>query len=352
MNSKPKIGFVSYWFNRGQATVTRYIKSIFDEAGYDTFVLVRKANSPGTNVGDWAQNNITIGSKNLDIDLSKYISWVKENNIKVVFFDQNYQFEEIYELKKMGVKTIGRFVWEDFGKEHTAGAKKAFDIIYSLTRAEHSRYLGDLNINSRFIRWGIHPSLFFSPEKKHSELIWFYYPAGYCSSRKSVNETIRAFKMTKNKNIRLLITTQKLITNIDDNRITIMHGDIEKHKDFLKIMAKCDVCLIPSRWEGLGLAFVEALSLNMPILTTNYPPMNEYIINNSHGYLINCTTMSKRPNGLLAADIDVRDFSSKISKIANKETINQMSYNIDNFKKNMYNWNNTKEDYLNLLKIV
>ena len=348
---KSNIGFVSYWFNRGQAIVTKYVKAIFDEAGYSTYVLVRSADKPGTNIGDWAQKNITIGSNKLNIDLSVYKKWIIDNEINVIFFDQNYQFDEILEIRKMGVKTIGRFVWEEFDRSHAAGAKKSYDLIYSLTRAEHLRYKSDFNINSTFIRWGIPSSLFGITNKvdRHDDLIWFYYPAGYCSSRKSLKETIKAFSLVKNNNIRLLITTQKPITGILDNRIVVHYGDVEKYSDFLKIMSTCDICIIPSRWEGLGLSFIESFSLKMPIITTNYPPMNEYVTNGADGYLVKCHLNSKLPNGLFAADIDIKDLSRIISISADKSKVLQMSNYIEKYKQNLYSWSNTSNDYLRLL---
>jgi glycosyltransferase involved in cell wall biosynthesis len=37
-----------------------------------------------------------------------------------------------------------------------------------------------------------------------------------------------------------------------------------------------DVCVQPSRWEGLGLQLLECQAAGMPLVTTDAPPMNEY----------------------------------------------------------------------------
>ena len=58
-------------------------------------------------------------------------------------FDQNYQFDEIAQLRRSGVRTIGRFVWEHFSAEHVEPALEAFDRIYSLTACELERYARD-----------------------------------------------------------------------------------------------------------------------------------------------------------------------------------------------------------------
>tara|TARA_B100000131_G_scaffold182964_1_gene176456 strand:- start:302 stop:1432 length:1131 start_codon:yes stop_codon:yes gene_type:complete len=373
------IGFVSYWFNRGQAVVTKYVKSIFDEAGYNTFVLTKspkkrislkslsstrgikniftelsnkiKQKSDFEISQDWIDENITIGSQTNQIEKSKYLEWADINKLDICFFDQNYQFREIKALKETGVKTIGRFVWEQFAPEHANEANDAFDIIYSLTNCEHNRYLKELNINSKLIRWGIHPSLLNHNIKKEKKgPIKFYYPAGYCGSRKSVNETIEAFRKVKNDNIRLFISSQKPINSYGDSRIIVDSGNISSHKEFHKKMYSCDVCIIPSRWEGLGLAFVESIAFEMPILTTDYPPMNEYVLPNETGFLINCNTKNKRKNGIWIADISIKNLSEKIAKIADRVTINRMSKNTKDILQKKYAWDKTIEDYKDLIK--
>jgi glycosyltransferase involved in cell wall biosynthesis len=344
------IGFVSYWFNRGQAVVTRYVRSIFDDAGFDTHVLVRRAEMHGTNRGDWVSPNVTIGSKEYNMPVSTYVNWAKENDIEVCFFDQNYQFKAIRSVREMGVRTIGRFVWEQFGEEHVGPAKSAFDNIYSLTRSEQERYNG-LGIDSNLVRWGIHPSLFSVKAKRHKDNnVWFYYPAGYCSSRKSVKETVRAFSLVRSKNIRLLISSQKPIDTLGDSRIVVESGNVTFHSEFHKKMASCDVCIIPSRWEGLGLAFVEAMAFGMPIITTNHPPMSEYVVHGKSGLLVKSVLGSGLPNGLPVANIRVKDLSDKISKLSNRALIDKMSKFTVNHGRKKYNWEDTRGDYLAMLR--
>ncbi len=71
------------------------------------------------------------------------MAWAETNGIEAVLCDQNYQFAELAELRARGVTTIGRFVWEHFTAEHVAGAREAFDVVYSFTRAEQARYARD-----------------------------------------------------------------------------------------------------------------------------------------------------------------------------------------------------------------
>ena len=42
----------------------------------------------------------------------------------------------------------------------------------------------------------------------------------------------------------------------------------------------------PSRWEGFGIVFIEALACEAIVVTSDIPPMNEYITNGSNGLLV------------------------------------------------------------------
>ena len=57
---------------------------------------------------------------------------------------------------RRGVRTIGRFVWEHFTAEHVAGAREAFDVVYSLTHAEQERY-AEMGLETPVRRLGLPP---------------------------------------------------------------------------------------------------------------------------------------------------------------------------------------------------
>jgi glycosyltransferase involved in cell wall biosynthesis len=42
------------------------------------------------------------------------------------------------------------------------------------------------------------------------------------------------------------------------------------------LYAEGDICVQPSRWEGLGLQLLECQAAGLPLVTTDAPPMNEY----------------------------------------------------------------------------
>ncbi len=93
--------------------------------------------------------------------------------------------------------------------------------------------------------------------------------------RKGTRDTIRAFCSLKRNDIRLTVRMQK-DTDLPsiDQRVEIIIGNLEKISELYSIG---DVCVQPSKMEGIGFMVLEPVCSGMPVLTTNYPPMNEYI---------------------------------------------------------------------------
>ena len=209
-----RVGIVSKWIASGQAVVARQIRAALDELGHETFVLARPGSGPRAQkaasaaAGDidpvWDQRGITEASDH-HVPLAEYEDWVRANSIEAVLCDENYQFDEINHLREMGVRTIGRFVWEYFGDEYVHGAKTAFETIYSLTLCERDRY-AELGIESPYIPWGIHPELLEGPEpKRDPALVRFYFPGSFLGRRKPVRKVLKAFAKADGEHLRLLV---------------------------------------------------------------------------------------------------------------------------------------------------
>jgi 1,2-diacylglycerol 3-alpha-glucosyltransferase len=305
-----RIGIVSWWFNRGQAIVSRRLRSALEESGHETFVLARRSKTlnPRDGVVDrsdvWDQRNITEGSAH-DLTEDEYVSWASENRLEAVFFDQNIQFDEIAAIRRQGIYTIGRFVWEKFGPQESTAAKMAFDCIYSLTRCEQERY-AQMGINSPYIPWGCYTESF-TPQTlpPGDETVRFFYPGGHLTKRKPTLEMLHAFSRVTDSRARLIVKAQhaqrgaELAARFEstDSRIQLVVDDMPTN-DHFALFASCDVCLAPSRWEGLGLHLFEAVEFGMPTITTDAPPMNEMVNHDVNGLLIPATSHSERQPGV------------------------------------------------------
>ncbi len=305
------VGIVTKWFNRGQPIVGRYIRSAVDSLGHESFILARPRREQGPRpgalerTGIWDQPGVTEASQ-FQVPLDEYIAWIDEHEIDVLLCDQNYQLEELTELRKRGTKVIGRFVWEHFTAEHLPAAREAYDTIYSVTEAEQARY-SKMGLETPRVPWGIHPELLgFAPDAdpdnpRNSEpeqgengpLVKFVFPGGFIGHRKPLEPVVEAFAKTKNPDLRLLVKAQVERDRLDglsrrvkrDKRIELRLGD-DEWADHLRTIAACDVCITPSRWEGLGLPLYEAIAFGQPVITNNDPPMNEVIHDSANGLLV------------------------------------------------------------------
>ena len=325
------VGLVTKWFNRGQPVVARQLRSAVEELGHETFVLARPKKERGPRPGAldlddvWDQPRVTAASA-YDITADEYGRWVEANGIEAILCDQNYQFAELAQLRRDGVRTIGRFVWEHFTPEHVAGATEAYDVVYSLTRVERERY-AEMGIDSPYVTWGCHPELLTyaeTPRRAAGEEVWFVFPGGFLGHRKPLEPVLEAFSSVDDERLRLLVKAQverrKLVEPAEraasrDPRIAVQIAD-QPQDEHLRELASCDVCVAPARWEGLGLPLYEAMAFGMPAITNDAPPMNEAVHDDVNGVLVASHQVGTAKSGIPALDPDVGELAGAIERLA------------------------------------
>jgi 1,2-diacylglycerol 3-alpha-glucosyltransferase len=327
-----RVGISSWWFNRGQAVVGRQLRTAFDSLGHETFVLARPTR--GGNIrsafidrtGVWDQPGVTEASDFL-IPEREFLAWAEDTGIEVAFFDQNYQFDEIAALRASGVRTIGRFVWEQFASEHVEDAKRAFDVVYSMHAGEQERYRG-FGIESPRVHWGIHPELLSYAESPVAgrrspdpETISFYFPGGFMSKRKPIDPVLEAFRATRDERFRLIVKAQvdRKAPKVEkaarkDSRIELITEDLPTD-EHLRLFASSDVSLAPSRWEGLGLHLYEAMAFGIPTVVNDSPPMNEVVRHGENGLLVRAVPDGEAKSGIPAYGVDPGDLAATIEHL-------------------------------------
>lgn len=108
--------------------------------------------------------------------------------------------------------------------------------------------------------------------------------------RKGTAITLEAFRQVPLPDIELVIRTQNEFTlPCNDPRVRIESQHIEHHGDLYR---HGDVAVQPSKCEGLGFMILEAIAAGLPVITTDYPPMNEYV---RSGQLLAATRWGKSP---------------------------------------------------------
>ena len=358
-----RIGIVTKWFASGQAVVSRQIRSALDELGHETFVLAKPGKGPRANqerVPDpvWDQPGVT-EANDADPSAEEYAAWVEANSIDAVFCDQNDQFDEIRSLRERGVRTIGRFVWESFAAADAEPAKTAYDVIYSFTRAEQERY-ATLGIDSPLLTWGVHPELIALGDQAErdrvaDELIRFVVPGSFMGKRKPFPEIVEAFVRTSDPRLRLLIRGQvdrkagKLEKAAGGDERVVIELEDRPTDAHMRQFAACDVCLSPSRWEGLGLPLYEAIAVGMPSITNDSPPMNEVVIDGVNGIVVDSVSWGEAGSGIPAFDPDFGQLTEAIERLADESERAKLARGAIELRDGERSWSRTVDGLKQLL---
>ena len=108
----------------------------------------------------------------------------------------------------------------------------------------------------------------------------FLHNGGYLGvgGRKSTGLVCKAFKELKvtMPGIKLTVNMQVPFGCADDEDIEYNICNVSHPESLYE---EGDVFVYPSTAEGIGLQILEAMSCGFPVITTNHPPMNEYISN-------------------------------------------------------------------------
>jgi len=358
-----RVGISSWWFNRGQAVVGRQLRTAFDALGHETFVLARPTR--GGNIrpafidrsGVWDQPGVTEASEYL-IPADELLGWARDTGIEVACFDQNYQFDEIAALRASGVRTVGRFVWEQFSAEHAEPAKRAFDVTYSVHAAEQERYAG-FGIESPRVHWGVHPELleFHAPPREPDGTVRFMFPGGFMSKRKPIDPVLEAFRMTGDERFRLIVKAQvdRKAPKVHkaakkDRRIELITEDLPTD-EHLRLFASADVSLAPSRWEGLGLHLYEAMAFGIPTVVNDTAPMNEVVRDGLNGLLVRPIPDGEAKSGIPAYGVDPGDLAAAIERLGDDALRARLTEGT-HAARATWNWERTVSDLAALLELA
>lgn len=311
-----KIGIITYWFNRGQATVGRFLRDSLDSLGHETFIFARPDASAGlvSKEDVWQQENIYIG-KGYQPEPNEYVSWAERNDLEIVFLFQNYAFEEIERLKKSGIKTVGCFMRESLKQDHVEKVNKSYTAIYAANISDSSRMkkMGVKNIHN--LTWMVHPSQLGDP-KPLPEIPTFFYPGGYSSQRKAYKEVTEGFKSLKVPARLVVKTIKPPRQKIAAKNIQIINKEMST-QEYIALLKTVDIMIGVARWEGLGLHLYESIGLGIPILGTNTPPINEVVHHHKTGALVECLGKGKAISGVRACGHSPKEIALEMQYMIN-----------------------------------
>ena len=343
-----RVGIVSYWFNRGQATVMRTIRAALDEGGHDTFVLARPTKSSfqrpafADRTGVWDQAGVDTAVA-FDIPGEDLVAWARRREVDAVLFFQNVDFDAIDVLSRAGVPSAGTFMWEAFSRADAARAAAAHRLVYSLNAPSGERYRAFGLDRIVEIPFCASPALAGRPDRpRRAGGARFLFAAGYLSARKPLGVVVDAFRKGAPSDASLTVKAQTPlrpgdfirpvaveslagrhrdhagdIADLlgDDPRIRVVIDDLEE-RAFLDEMEDHDVVVGVSRWEGLGLHLFECDALGLPLLLNDMPPFDSWVEDGGVAHLVRSTLLGQNAVGVDVHEPDLDDLAAGFAAMA------------------------------------
>ncbi len=299
-----RIGIVTTWFERGAAYVSRQYKDLL-EKHHEIYIYARGGESYAIGNSLWDGDFVTWGKKSIApvpmaIDLDDFKRWIIDNRIETVFFNEQQWFEPVLLCNQLGIIT-GSYI--DYYTEETIPLFACYDFLICNTLRHYSAF--EWHPQVFYVPWGTDVELFhpiLEPENKCSSIA-FFHSCGLSPHRKGTDIVIKAFSELKGTS-RLILHSQvnlkeyypeiqPLIESLEQsNRLACYQKTVPAPG----LYHLGDVYVYPSRLDGIGLTIAEALSCGLPVITSDYPPMNEFI-NETNGKLVKISRLYARSDG-------------------------------------------------------
>lgn len=277
-----KIGIITTWFERGAAYVSRTYMDLLVNLGHEVYIYARGGDGKiSKNSTKWNEPYVTRDNKYHDtqISLYKFYKWIKENDLDMLLFNEQQHFLAVAKVKKHFPNLIvGSYI--DYYKENTLPLFNIYDFVICNT----NRHLQAMKKHPQafYIKWGVDTDLYKrTNECGMKDKVTFFHSVGM-SARKGTDVLLNAFLNGKlYEKSKLIIHTQIPIEKVCSYKKADLENKnieiIEKTVGAPGLYEMGDVYVYPTRLDGLGLTMYEALSFGMPVITTNYPPMNEIV---------------------------------------------------------------------------
>jgi glycosyltransferase involved in cell wall biosynthesis len=330
----PRIGIVSDWHNTGVPYQSRFLSQCLG-AKHDVFIFAY--NKIIKDRSDCGYKKLVF-TKN--IEPWKVIHWIKKEGLKAVFFPDRLEDPEVLDwCKKNSVATIMIINYETIKQEEFEQYKK-YTVLMCPVRCTYDLLNKHGFKNLRFIRWAVDEGIFSHAKISPKPPVRFIHNAGYGGAqwRKNTLAVVEAFVSAcrKNKNMLLILKSQKPIREYpeklrdiinDSGRIRVIDKDLDQ-AGLIELYRSCHVSVLPSKWEGIGIPFIESLSLGLPVITVDAPPMNEWVKYGFNGLTARVGGWEQRKDRQLlvkGALVDTADLTKKMLKLADRTLIGKFS---------------------------
>lgn len=273
------IGIVTTWFERGAAYVSRTYFDLLVKEGHNVFIYSRGGKRPSIDSEKWNEEYVTRDDTFQDSRILKrnFFRWIKKNHVEAILFNEQQDFRIVGETKKEFPK-IKLAAYVDYYTERTLKWFELYDFVICNTY-RHMQAMGD-HPQKYYLRWGTDLDLYKPSDEMHDQLT-FFHSVGM-STRKGTDILIDAFIEGEcYRKSKLIIHTQIPISSVTKYTADFLKERnveiIERTVTAPGLYYKGDIYVYPTRLDGLGLTMYEAAASGLPIITTDFPPMNEAV---------------------------------------------------------------------------
>jgi 1,2-diacylglycerol 3-alpha-glucosyltransferase len=336
------IGIITTWFPAGGGYVSKAYQQILEKE-HHVFIYARGGKIMKGD-SNWDQPNVTWAPWHYNgIKTKHFIKWIRKNKIDIAFFNEQRFWKPVLAAKKAGV-CIGAYI--DYYTQETVPAFEIYDFLICNTKRHYSVFNWHKNVY--YIPWGTDIDKFKPEPKENSKSPVFIISAGWQPAherdRRGSLLAINAFKNVKG-DCKLIIYSQVKKENFssswkeaikNDERIELKIGTFDPFP-----YNEGDVYLYPSRLDGIGLTLPEAISSGLAAITTNCAPMNEFVIDNYNGFLINVEKYLARKDAYYWAEsiCNIESLTTAMQTyVDHPEILNEHKKNSRDFALKYLNW--------------
>lgn len=330
-----RVGFISIWFERGQAYVTKIIRDVF-QRHHETFVFARTGgvyDQPMLETqGQWNIPNLTTFNE-YRIPGDVIQTWIRDNELDVVVFNEEYDWTLVKAVKSTGVKTL---TYLDYYKDDWKPYMGMYDAVFCSTfrSFEMMRQVSE----AYYMGWAVDTDLF-HPRNNGEKKFTFFHNAGWLgiNYRKMTPAVILAFDAISSHfpDASLLVHAQAGLEKLPAQVVTIIEKNpkIEYRIETLPapgLYHEGMIHVFPTKLEGLGLPLFEGLAAGLPAITTDAPPMNEFIQDNENGVLVPVAHSFTRRDNIAFPEtvVDINALARKMAELASDpDKIKKLSEN-------------------------
>jgi 1,2-diacylglycerol 3-alpha-glucosyltransferase len=292
-----KVGIVTTWAECGAGHVSLAYARALEEAGYEVMIYARGQYLPGLR---WGRSSLRPWPVEYDSSVAglshvaerQFGRWLRRFSPDWLIFNEQRAWAPVLQAREAGVCCAA---YVDYYRADTVPLFELYDLLFCHTTRHHGVFATDSR--ALFIPWGVDLNAFVPGTRQRSSLpasepLVIVHSAGMAgpNDRKGTDLALRAFLAVSGP-VKFLVHSQLPLERWphswrrcleSDPRIEPLTGPL----DPVELYRQGDLYLYPSRLEGIGLTLPEALATGLAAVTTNAPPMAEFIRPGETGTLV------------------------------------------------------------------